>query len=282
MHSCPRSRHASLLWTSMGSAFQIILFLIFSSAVVANESSKKEKTTDATEKADATAIDDCDFTVSNAATTKDKTNKADKAAKDDPLLAKLAQFDECLDRIGANSSGQGAEFNGTGSGNSGSFSAKHSSSDASSKLNSDEGAKSGTANPDDSQAQTASQTANSEADKIAKDDSLPAKLAKFDERLDRMGASASGEDAKSGTDDPDDSQMQSASQTTNEEVSQIEGSDDTVLTETVPHAQVTPERIAAEDNVAKVLREAAEAETDPELKKELWAEYENYMKSIGK
>jgi hypothetical protein len=33
--------------------------------------------------------------------------------------------------------------------------------------------------------------------------------------------------------------------------------------------------------VAKQLREAAEGETDPELKKKLWKEYEQYRKNSG-
>jgi hypothetical protein len=33
--------------------------------------------------------------------------------------------------------------------------------------------------------------------------------------------------------------------------------------------------------VARQLREAAEEETDPELRKKLWKEYENYKKNKG-
>ncbi|MGD8770655.1 MAG: hypothetical protein PVJ06_11500, partial [Desulfobacterales bacterium] len=37
-----------------------------------------------------------------------------------------------------------------------------------------------------------------------------------------------------------------------------------------------------DDIVARQLREAAEEETDPELRKKLWKEYEHYKKNIGK
>ena len=36
-----------------------------------------------------------------------------------------------------------------------------------------------------------------------------------------------------------------------------------------------------DDIVARQLREAAEEETDPELRKKLWKEYENYKKNKG-
>jgi hypothetical protein len=39
--------------------------------------------------------------------------------------------------------------------------------------------------------------------------------------------------------------------------------------------------VANDDIVARQLREAAENETDPELKEKLWKEYEEYKKNTG-
>ena len=48
-------------------------------------------------------------------------------------------------------------------------------------------------------------------------------------------------------------------------------------TDTIP--QGVDNRLV-EDDVAKLLREAAEKETDPKLKKELWDQYNAYMQSL--
>jgi hypothetical protein len=39
--------------------------------------------------------------------------------------------------------------------------------------------------------------------------------------------------------------------------------------------------LSHDDIVARQLREAAENETDPELKEKLWKEYEEYKKNTG-
>lgn len=36
----------------------------------------------------------------------------------------------------------------------------------------------------------------------------------------------------------------------------------------------------AEDDIARILREAAESETDPSRRAALWEEYENYVKNL--
>ena len=55
------------------------------------------------------------------------------------------------------------------------------------------------------------------------------------------------------------------------------GSNAARTTDTIP--QAVDNRLV-EDDVAKLLREAAEKETDPKLKKELWDQYNAYMQSL--
>ena len=223
--------------------------LAFSSGALANESATKAESTGTTEESDTISAADCDFEVSGVGISQEETSETEKTPIDDPLSAKLAQLDECLDRIGANSSGQssGSGSNGSSGGgmNDSSNTGKNDSSD--SRTNGgDDPASSMRAGPD-------------ARSKLATD-----------------------ENAESRASDPNFEEAQRLGQTADKQAEHREKPLVETPVEDLPHAQVSPERKAAEDNVARVLREAAETETDPELKKELWAEYENYVKSIGK
>ena len=122
------------------------------------------------------------------------------------------------------------------------------------------------------------------------EDSVLRKLAQFDECLDRLGDASAEESGTSGAagggggDEADGSSLKE---------SELAGDDSTqpdstkernseATSDPVRHSKVTAARLAAEDNIAAVLRQAAEAETDPELEAELWKQYENYMKSKEK
>ena len=123
------------------------------------------------------------------------------------------------------------------------------------------------------------------------EDSVLRKLAQFDECLDRLGDASGEESGTSGAggsaagggggdeaDGPSLNESELAGDNSTQPDSTKERNSE-ATSDPVRHSKVTAARLAAEDNIAAVLRQAAEAETDPELEAELWKQYDNYMKS---
>lgn len=89
-------------------------------------------------------------------------------------------------------------------------------------------------------------------------------------------ASASGQSSDSNaTSSSDSSESANAGDVTGDQESQSEGIGSEQEDEDVPLVDV-PDQIVDDDIVARQIREAAENETDPELKEALWAEYRKY------